>query len=228
MQVKLGDWLSEGWNAVKDDILNFFLASLLAGVIAAATLSILGPPLWVGLYRMIWKGMSGRKVEVGEVFNGFDKFWDSLLVWLIEGAMLLVAGGMVAVVYFIILVIPPLGILLLPGVVLVSTVLVVLIHTLFFYAMPLVAADRAGAMEAISLSMATVSSQFWMYAAATFVYRLIMFAGQSALGIGVYLTMPIGMAAFAAAYSDVFGLPPQYAGASPAAPAARANALGLP
>ncbi len=46
--IKIGDWLSEGWALIKDDIVTFAVAALLVGLIGSLTLGICLPALSVG------------------------------------------------------------------------------------------------------------------------------------------------------------------------------------
>lgn len=203
--IKIGDWLSEGWALIKDDILTFAVATLLAGVIGSITLFICMPAMTVGLFMMMFKKLRGETVAIGDVFQGFSKFGPAFVAFIVVG----IAGGLVA---FILQFIPILGQIA-------SLVLVLVIGGAMFYLAQIIAATDMGGIEAIKASWEKTKPDVVMYSVTYLVYSIVISVGAIACGIGQLVTSPLAMAAMAIAYRDNFSLP----GAAPAAPAGPAD-----
>ena len=110
--VKIGDWLSEGWALIKEDIVTFAVAALLAGLIGSVTGGICAPPLSVGILMMIGSRMRGEPVAIGDVFKGFQKFGPAFLAALLVSVVIGVGGGIIAVIAMALAAIPLIGWLL--------------------------------------------------------------------------------------------------------------------
>ncbi|MEN6403956.1 MAG: hypothetical protein ABFD94_18580, partial [Armatimonadia bacterium] len=74
-------WLNTAWGIVITDIWTFVGASVIVGFLSL--LIIPGPPLIVGLNRMLLKRHDGEPVGVGDVFSGFSCFWSAWVLALI-------------------------------------------------------------------------------------------------------------------------------------------------
>jgi uncharacterized membrane protein len=79
----------------------------------------------------------------------------------------------------------------------------ILVQTAFLFAFQLIVQKDLGATEAISLSFEKVKENFWQFFLFGFVLWLIYWAGAS-VTIGWLVTTPLGLAASAVAYRDVF------------------------
>lgn len=202
--VKIGDWLSEGWALIKDDIVTFAVASLLAGIITVVTLTICAPAMTVGLYMMVFKKMRGEQVAIGDVFQGFQKFGPAFVVYLVVG----IGAGIVGVVINLI---PVIGQII-------SPLVGFIIGAVIFYTWQLVAEREIGPIEAITASLDKVKPDFVMYCVCALVYGLINAVGMAICGIGALVTTPLVMAATALAYRDNFGM--EGVAAAPASPPA--------
>ncbi len=201
--VRLGEWLSEGWALIKDDIVTFAVATLLAGLIGGITFGICAAPLGAGLFMMLFAKMRGEPVAIGDVFKGFQKFGPAFVFMIVVG----IAAGIASVVLNLI---PVIGQVL-------SPLLGIVIGAAVFYSLPLIAATETGAMDAIKISWEKVQPNLVMYAVTYFVYSLVASIGVIACVVGIFVTQPLMLAAIAIAYRENFGL----AGAAPA-PAAPA------
>lgn len=176
-------------------------------LISLVTIGICGPPLGVGLYRMLLKRHAGQSVRAGDVFEGFRYFgvaWGFVLIIML--ASMIVVGPLVLVVF---LTVQRQGgeqaatsvNYLVQGV---SNLLGIAIGTVTLFSMPLIADDRAGAIEALVTSWNTVKTNFWTYLLAYFIFQLISSAGMIACCVGVLFTAPLSMGCIVACYRSVF------------------------
>lgn len=209
--VKLGDWLSEGWALVSQDLWTWILAALLAGLIGTVSLGICMPALSVGLYMMAFAKMRGEEIAPGDVFKGFSKFGPAFV------AALVVAIG-AGIVGMVLQVIPIIGQIA-------SILLGVAVGAVVFYTFQLIAETSIGAIDAIKRSFEKVKPDLLMYAVTAFVYGLISSVGAALCGIGALFTTPLIVGAMAMAYRDNFELegvaaPAAGPGPAPAAPEA--------
>jgi uncharacterized membrane protein len=154
------------------------------GVAIFVSASVLTAPIYtvliVGLYKFFLKLIRGQSATVGDAFSGFG---------------------------------PSLGPLILLG--LVQTVLVLIGYALCFilglylnvawlFAAPLVIDKRMGFWNAMELSRKMVNKHWFVVFGFLIVYGLLAVSGIIACGIGILVTMPIGIAALMYAYEGVF------------------------
>ncbi len=196
--VRLGEWLSEGWALIKDDIVTFAVATLLAGLVGSITLGICAAPLSAGLFMMLFAKMRGEPVAIGDVFKGFQKFGPAFVMMLV----VMVATGLVS----FLLSLTGIGAFIAP-------LLGIVVGGATFYALPMIAATEVGPIDSIKVSWEKVKPNFAMYCVTYFVYALVMQIGAIACIVGAFVTTPLGLAAMALAYRENFGLD----GAAPAA-----------
>jgi hypothetical protein len=191
-EVKIADWLKEGWNIFTADIGVFVLASLIYNLINATCIGglILYGPLTCGMYLMVFDRMRGTKSQVGRLFDGFNYFGESFFVGFFFFLLVLVgatlAGGFIGIV------------------------ILLAIQTIFLFSFQLVADRRKRSIEAISSSFEKVRENFPQFALFAVVLLIIHIAGYVTV-IGWLVTTPFALASAAAAYRDVFG----FAGTEP-------------
>ena len=188
--IKLGDWLSGGWQVYKENWALMSVATLIGGFLSSVTAGILGGPLLMGIIMMAFKTMRGERREIGDLFRWEGRFLQSLLAFLIFAAVpagLFKAGGVFLVLSLI--VVDPLatiGLAFTLGLILdrnvdVATAISEVAHTIF---------KRDGFM-------------WWVVG---LVFATISVAGFGCGGIGLLVTLPWMISASAVAYRDVFGI----------------------
>lgn len=193
-EVKIGDWLSKGWQIFVSDVGMFILASLIYTALNSVCFPILFGPLTCGMYIMIFDRMEGGKVDIKRLFEGFDFFLPSFLAGLIFFGLSIV-GFIVTAIGFTLCVIPAiLGIALL-----------VFLQTVFLFVFQLIVREGVDATEAISLSFEKIKENLWQFLLFGFILWLINAGGYSVI-LGWLLTTPLALAASAAAYRDLFEL----------------------
>ena len=192
-EVKIGDWLSEGWNIFAADAGMFILASLIYTVLNGICFPIFIGPLTCGMYLMIFDRMEGGRADIKRLFAGFNYFGQSFLAGIIF-LLLAIVGGIVFYVGFTICVVPAL----------IGVALLVLLQTGFLFVFQLIVKENCSATEAISLSFSKVKENIWYFLLFGFLLWLINTAGYSVM-LGWLVTTPLTLAASGVAYRDMFG-----------------------
>jgi len=155
------------------DIGPLIIGAIIAGLLSIVTLGILAGPLVAGLYGMvIGRVRDGRQPRVGDVFDGFDRFWAYffaalVLVLLIGLASITIVGGF-------------------------------LLATIWLYVFPLMVDKRMGIGEALKASKdLVVAGGFWEHLALVVLGFVISSVADGALAI---VATPFLIAVVAAAY----------------------------
>lgn len=192
VEVKIGDWIQEGFNLYKENFGLLVLASLVAVVLSVVTGGILAGPMFAGLILICLALYDGDepKPQMGDVFKGFSYFLNAFLfflVWIV----------LIAVVFAILNIIPILG--QLAGVCLILAAQALLIFGLFLIV------DRGmdfwpASMESINM----VKSNFWPFLGLGVLSAIIGNIGSLICGIGAFLTVPIHICIMTVAYRNVF------------------------
>lgn len=118
--------LSNSWNIFKNNIAAYIIGTLIAVIGSIFIITI--APLFYGLTYMAARGIKGEKVEINDVFEGFNNFIRSW-VFVIAAGILLMIG------YFF---------LIIPGIIL---------SILLIYALPLLVLRDYGGIDAIKESI---------------------------------------------------------------------------
>ena len=191
--VKFGEWIQQGWELYKANIGAWIVASLLAIVISVATLGILSGPMMAGLAWMalVLVDRKEPKLQMGDVFKGFDYFLQSFLFYLVWGVIMLAIS--------VISLIPCIGAL-------VVIVVSIALETALMFGMFLIVDKKMEFWPASMLSLNVVKPNFFPFLGLLVVAMLIGHVGAIACGIGVIVTMPIAVCILAVAYRNVFGV----------------------
>ena len=195
VDVKFGEWIQQGWELYKANIGVWIVASLLAIVISVVTLGILSGPMMAGLVWMalVLVDRKEPKPQMGDVFKGFDYFLQSFLFCLVWGVIMLAIS--------VVSLIPCIGTL-------VVIVVSIALETALMFGMFLIVDKKMEFWPASLLSLNVVKPNFFPFLGLMVVAMLIGQVGVIACGIGVIVTMPIGVCILAVAYRSVFGSQP--------------------
>lgn len=184
-EVKIGDWLKEGFEAVKSDVLGYALPALIIfGVCLTVVGILIVGPLLCGFYHIIFQRMKGQQATTGDLFKGFDVLWDALLAWVI-----------ICAVTFILSLFPFLGI-----------ILSLLAGAPFIFVFPLIWGKRLSFIDAIKESVKLFKERWSDLVPFYVVGSLVGAVGLLLFGIGVIFTLPIYIYATACLYRDWIGL----------------------
>jgi len=228
----VGRVLKDSWTIFAKDWGALLVAALIAFLLGAVTLGILGPALLAGIYLMVLRRVrEGRKAEIGDVFGCFDRLGAYIV------AYLLFLGIVLA---FVVIVGSPLLLLVIHNsgarafgwflfalAAIAAFFVAVYLVTVWIYWTVLMVDRRRGVIEALAESRAlVVGSGFWMTLLIIFLIWVIANAATTVLsavtfGIGgvlSFLVLPWQIAAYTSMYLQATGegrlLPSAYPGAS--------------
>ncbi len=177
-----------GWNMVKSNLGIFILGAIVVFAINAAIsfipfvgqiASIFLMPLNAGLLIMAFKAMNGSTPEISDVFSGYKRFADCLLVQLVAG--IFVGLGFILCIA--------------PG---------VYLAICYMLALPLVIDGGMGFWDAMTTSMAEIRRQWMSFFVLALLLFLVVLAGALALGVGILVAIPVCACATANAYKQTF------------------------
>jgi len=192
VRVDIGKWISEGWQALKQDWLVFAVATLVASFLSIVTLTITTGPFLLGLYFMAFKAMRGEKVQVGDIFKGFEFFGLAFLAWVIHAFVQVAIYGMANNTPFLAFV---------------PFAFSPFLHALFAFIYPLILDRRVDIASALNEAWKVVISRQWlMFWVLGLVLSLLYVAGLLGCLVGSLITAPLAICASAAAYKDIFGV----------------------
>ena len=203
----IGSCLRRGWALVKSDFwplvgVTALILALLAAVSSFGEVSrsvgnvhfntsvlgfLLGGPLMGGLYLYYLKKIRGEPVRVETAFSGFSH---SLLHLILASFV----TGVLTTLGFICLI--------LPGIFLVVA---------WLFTLPLIIDKRLDFWPAMRVSLRTISKHWWKFLGFLIVLALLNLGGLLLCLVGVFITLPVSLAALMYAYEDIVnppGLPP--------------------
>ena len=183
VQVKTGEWISEGWNVVKNDMGGMVLITLVFMLVNGVIPLVLTGPTMIGLYMYCSKRLLGRPAELGDLFKGFSWFVPSLVAMLLIG--LLVNVGMLLCI--------------IPGLV---------VMAMYMFAYHFIFDKGLDFWPAMQASHEVVKKNYFGFTMFIVVLGLLNLAGVLLCLVGVFFTMPITYVAISAAYRDNVGFDP--------------------
>jgi hypothetical protein len=137
-------------------------------------------PLMGGLYFYFLRKIRGEIVVAQTAFSGFSKAFLQLLLTSFVGGILL---GLAFVC------------LILPGIYLLVA---------WKFSIPLVIDQRFDFWTALKLSRKVINKHWWRFLNFLIVLLVLNFAGVVCLGVGLFVTFPVTVAALMYAYEDIF------------------------
>lgn len=227
--VRIGDWVNEAIDRLKpawtDYVvvgLAFFVVILVAFALFVIPGIIIAGPVMGGLYVYVAKKVLGMDAAVGDLFSGFKKFTDLILLWIII--------GLPAVVVMILSVLSSmthrmgsagralqklmscLGCGLVP----LLSIFYIAAAVMLIFAIPLIMFKNLDAIAAIKESFRVTKADlvnFVLLALALWVVGIVGELGVIACVIGLLITAPLALCAQVMirvqAYRDFFGLAPE-------------------
>ena len=202
----LSGWLQRGFDLYKANLVPLIVLSLVAFVLSVVTLGILACPLYAALIVVVLKLVDRQptSTDIGVLFADTSYWAQAILLFLaIVGVQLVVA--------FTIGLVPFLGQLVQAAV-----TLAICFATLF--TLPLIADRKLAFWPAVTTSLNKVLSNPVPYAVAALVAYVLSSIGAVLCGIGIVVTMPLGVCIMAHVYRDAFGGGAPLAPPPPAAP----------
>ncbi|HEY0006827.1 MAG TPA: hypothetical protein VGB17_18755 [Pyrinomonadaceae bacterium] len=214
--------LKAGWELIKDQywlFMGIIIVGLLIG--GAVPLGILMGPMMCGIYLCLLRRLRGEPVTFELLFKGFDYFGESLIAALIQVVPIFVMMIIMYIVFFIGIMSsaalsqnrrgePPdptaffafFGVMMV--VFFVFLLLIMLISSFFVFSYLLIVDRKLSGLDAIKTSFNAVKANFGGVAGLMLLNMALTFAGMLLCYIGALFVMPIGFAAWAIAYRQVF------------------------
>lgn len=202
----------EAWELIKSDYWLLFAIFLVGALIGGASMYVLLGAMMCGIFYCYIQKIDGKPVAFEGLFKGFSYFVPSLLVTIIIVIPLFI---LMAAVYGPFIAAALMGSKLssdeLMGLIagsllidLIVAVVMICVHTLLFFAFPLIVDRNLSALEAMKTSARAVRQNLGGVIGLIFVGAGINFIGALACGIGAYFTVPIVVAGNMLAYRKVF------------------------
>jgi hypothetical protein len=179
-----GKWIGDGWAIVKADLGNSLLITLLFMVLSG--IPFIGGALLAGYQFYYLRKLSGRGGEVGDLFKGFNFFLPTLLASLVT-AIFVFAGTLLCII---------------PGLV---------VAAMYKFTYLFIIDKRLDFWPAMQASHAIVKQDyvgFTLFLLACFFVNVL---GALCCIVGLFVTIPLTMAAIASAYRDLVGFDPRSA-----------------
>jgi hypothetical protein len=159
-----------------------------AGVLIIFFATILSGPVYAiftaGMFKYYLTLIRGESAGMGDAFSGFGRSTGQLVLLSLVMNFLMLIGY---------------AFCLIPG---------IYLAVAWFFSIPLVIDKQMGFWEAMELSRKMVGKHWFLVFAFLLVYGLLSMAGIIACCIGIFVTLPIGIAALMYAYETIFS-PPQ-------------------
>jgi uncharacterized membrane protein len=180
-EFRVWDFMGRAWDLVKPHWLPlagiFFIQVAISCVpyLGSCAQFIIGGAIAVGIWRAILCTVDGRKPSVGMMFEGFDRFGDAFLAFLVM--LILTALG--------------LALLIVPGIIL---------ALMWMFTFAVLGETRLGFWEAMHQSAVLTEGYRWRLFLLALACIPIIILGFVALCLGIFVALPVCYTAFGLAY----------------------------
>ena len=211
-----------GWDLIKNNYWLFLGMTLVAILIGSAVpLGILLGPMMCGLYLAFFKVRRHEMIEFGTLFKGFDYFGQSVVAALLHTIPIIAVIVPAYLLFYVGMFVsmaaagnssepnpaPFLGVMVMFFLFWLVVMLVILVITIgFTFAYPLIVDRKMSGFDAVKLSFRAALANFWRLLGLLLITGFMNVLGVLACYVGVFFVMPIGYAAIAKAYEQVFGI----------------------
>ena len=215
----IGDVITRGWNVVSANLglaigatALVFVVMVVAGIIPCVgsiiSLVVQGP-MMAGLWVVFLKLHRTGTAAFEDVFAGFQMFLPLFLVTLVSALLVFVALIPAMAVFFLGGVVSgeneTLGLMVMMMAGLLAFIPAVYLQVSWAFALPLVIDKKLDFWPAMELSRKVVQKHFFSVFGLMLCVGLMAIVGLIALCVGILVAIPVGIAALAAAYEDLFG-----------------------
>ena len=213
--------LKGGWELIRSQYWLFVGMTLVGVLIGGAVPIVLMGPMMCGLNLAFLKTRRGEPIEFGTLFKGFDYFGQALIAALLHSIPIIVIVVPAYILFYVFMFVSMaaagsggdpnpgaiFGVMAMFGLFwLVVVALIIIISIGFLFVYPLIVDRKLSAVDAIKLSFRAALANFWRLLGMVILTSLMNVVGVLACYVGAFLVMPIGYAAIAKAYEQVFGL----------------------
>jgi hypothetical protein len=213
--------IKAGWELIRSQYW-LFVGMTVVGILIGSVvpLYILMGPMMCGIYLALFQTRRGQPIEFGLLFKGFDYFGDAVIATLLHMIPIVIVLAPAYILYIVGMFgmmassqngqpdpAAMLGFFAIFGVVfLVIMLLMIVLSVVFTFAYPLIVDRRMKGFDAVKLSIRAGFANFWRLLGMMLLTGLLTFVGALFCYVGAFFVMPIGFAAIATAYEQVFGL----------------------
>ena len=190
VEIDIGTAVKRGWELVMANMNVLVVATVLTWAINAGLSFIpvirwgggviIGSVLHAGLMLMFIRRIRGERVELGDLFAGFNFAVPLIIAGLLMSALTLVG--------FVLCILP--GVYLAVG---------------YVFALPLIIDKKLDFWPAMEVSRQVVHKHWWAMFLFAIVLVLIICAGVLLCGVGLIIAAPVTFAALSYVYEDLFG-----------------------
>jgi len=180
IEVRAGHWIGEGWELVKKDMGIYVLLALVTAILSSAVPVVLQGPLGAGMHIFTMKKMLGRRAEFADLFLGFNFFVPTLVASLLIA--LFVSIGMLLCI--------------IPGLV---------VAAMYTFTYLFIVDKRMDFWPAMQSSHAIVKRDYVGFTLFLILLFLVNLLGVLCCIVGVFVTIPVTVAAITVAYKEIVG-----------------------
>ena len=180
VQATPGRWISRGWQIVSADLGSFILMTAIALALTLVGNFVVAGPLTAGLFIAVRRRMQESRTDIADVFAGFNQFIDAFLICIISSVFLLIG----------------LALLLFP---------VLIAAALYLFPFAFMVDRKLSFWDALEASRKLALENLFGYVAFVILLAILNFLGLLLFGVGILVTIPVTVAAVAAAYEDAVG-----------------------
>jgi uncharacterized membrane protein len=184
VQVQAGHWITEGWELVKADMGTFVLLTLIFCVLSSAVPIILQGPMIAGMHIFIMKRLLGRRAEFADLFLGFNYFVPTLVASLLI-ALFVSVGTLLCII---------------PGLV---------VAAMYKFTYLFIVDKRMDFWPAMQASHAVVKHDYVGFTLFLLLMILVDVLGVLCCVVGIFVAMPVTVAAITVAYKEIVGFEPR-------------------
>ena len=178
--VQTGRWIHVGWEMVKADLGNFVLLALVFSLLSGMVPMVIQGPLFAGFHIYCMKKMFDRRAEFADLFKGFNYFVPTLVASLLI-SLFVALGTLLCII---------------PGLV---------VAAMYKFTYLFIFDKRMDFWPAMQASHAVVKNDYVGFTLFLVLLGLINLLGVLCCIVGVFITIPLSVAAITAAYRDIVG-----------------------
>ncbi len=202
----------EAWEMIKDQYWIIFAITFVGIIIGGVVPLILIGPMMCGIYLVLLQKYEGRPADFEQLFKGFDYF--------VPGLILAIIITVPMIAFMLAIYVPMIGIaiaapnmdesevmMFIGGILVVEFIvalIMVCLHSLLIFAYPLIVDRKLSAIQAVKLSAKAAWANLGGIAGLFAVGFVVAIVGYLMLCIGIYLVLPLIIAATLVAYRKVF------------------------
>jgi hypothetical protein len=175
-----GRWIREGWELVKVDIGTYLLLALVLSILSSMVPLIIQGPLVAGFHIFCMKRIMGRPAEFADLFKGFNFFVPTLVASLVI-ALFVSVGTLFCII---------------PGIV---------VAAMYKFTYLFIVDKRMDFWPAMQASHAVVKNDYFGFTMFVVLMFLCGLLGVLCCIVGVFIAIPVSLAAITVAYKQLVG-----------------------